>query len=119
MLVEQFDCDVAVLNVRPSITPSMDIQVSSNFERLLFELTKRDGSMVNGWMQSFADNGSFSVTDGQYSEACKLFSAGKLDDDETRGEMKRLYRSSGYIIDPHSAIGAVAYSDCYRRSAHG
>jgi len=93
--------------VHPSITPSMDIQVSSNFERLLFELTKRDGSMVHGWMNSFAEQGRFSVNEGHYAQACKLFSAGKLDDQETRSEMARLYSSCGYVVDPHSAIGVA------------
>ncbi len=93
--------------VSPSIAPSMDIQMSSNFERLLFELTGRDGSMVGGWMNRFVDEGCFSVTDEQYSQACSLFSAGQLDDNATRAEMKRLHRSCGYIIDPHSAIGVA------------
>lgn len=93
--------------VKPSITPSMDIQVSSNFERLLFQLTERDGSMVRNWMNQFADEGRFSVTEPQYRKACSLFSAGRLDDQETRSEMKRLFKSSAYVIDPHSAIGVA------------
>lgn len=93
--------------VAPSITPSMDIQVSSNFERLLFELTQRDGSMVSNWMKQFAEEGRFSVTEAQYRQACSLFSAGRLDDQETRNEMERLFKSTAYVIDPHSAIGVA------------
>ncbi|MBX2880658.1 MAG: threonine synthase [Granulosicoccus sp.] len=93
--------------VKPSITPSMDIQVSSNFERLLFELTERDGSMVRNWMTQFSEQGKFSVTEAQYRKACNLFSAGRLDDQETRNEMARLFKSSAYIVDPHSAIGVA------------
>ena len=93
--------------VKPSITPSMDIQVSSNFERLLFELTERDGSMVRNWMNQFAETGQFAVTESQYQRACAIFSAGRMDDQETRSEMKRLFTSCAYVIDPHSAIGVA------------
>ncbi len=91
--------------VKPSVTPSMDIQVSSNFERLLFEVTGRDASVVRQWMTEFSDSGLFSVSQAQKESLSTLFSAGRLSDEETRDEMKRLHQESQYLIDPHSAIG--------------
>lgn len=93
--------------VKPSITPSMDIQVSSNFERLLFELTNRDGSVVAQWMKEFADSGMFKVGKEQFGAATDQFTAGCLSDQQTRDEMRRLYESTEYTIDPHSAIGVA------------
>lgn len=93
--------------VSPSITPSMDIQVSSNFERLLFEMTERDGSQVASWMRQFAETGEFSVSDAQFASAKEQFSAGRLSDEQTRQEMQRIYNDCGYMIDPHSAIGVA------------
>jgi len=93
--------------VKPSITPSMDIQVSSNFERLLFELSTRDGSMVSNWMHQFSTDASFSVTPEQHSFLAKQFRAGSLSDQQTRDEMQRLYTTNDYLIDPHSAIGVA------------
>jgi len=94
-----------VEGVQPSLTPSMDVQVSSNFERLLFELTDRNGAEVAGWMDQFARDGQFSVTEAQHRRACELFAAGSLSNQDTQAEMKRIYESVGYVIDPHSAIG--------------
>ncbi len=61
-------------DVHPSLSPSMDIQVSSNFERLLFELLGRDGAAVAGSMQSFAETGRFSVADEVLRSALQVFS---------------------------------------------
>ena len=60
-------------DVEPSITPSMDIQVSSNFERLLFELTQRDGSTVANWMRQFSDSGHFAVSAEQFATVSTEF----------------------------------------------
>lgn len=106
-----------VEGVQPSITPSMDIQVSSNFERLLFELTQRDGSTVAAWMKQFAGEGHFTVDPAQFNAVGKLFSAGKLDDTETRAAMKKLFDQTGYVVDPHSAIG-VATAQTLAADAH-
>jgi len=94
--------------VSASLSPSMDIQVSSNFERLLFEVSGRDGAQVQQWMDEFKQNGRFAVSEPQYKELCELFGAHCLSDDETKTEMARLFESSEYLIDPHSAIGVAA-----------
>ncbi|MGB1933933.1 MAG: threonine synthase, partial [Candidatus Puniceispirillaceae bacterium] len=95
-------------DVHPSLSPSMDIQVSSNFERLLFELLNRDGAAVAACMQGFAETGSFSVADEVLASALQVFSGYCLDDEGTTEEIRRTYGELGYLIDPHSAVGLAA-----------
>ena len=92
-------------SVDPSLSPSMDIQVSSNFERLLFELLDRDGSVVARLMKRFAKSGSFDVADNVLRSALSLFSGFCLNDDGTRAEIRSTYQQTGMVIDPHSAVG--------------
>ncbi len=94
--------------VTASLSPSMDIQVSSNFERLLFEISGRDGAQVKQWMEGFAQDGRFDVSEQQHQSLNELFAAFRLSDDETKEEMRRLYECSEYLIDPHSAIGVAS-----------
>ena len=92
-------------SVDPSLSPSMDIQVSSNFERLLFELLNRDGVEVARLMKRFAKSGSFDVADNVLRSALSLFSGFCLNDDGTRAEIRSTYQQTGMVIDPHSAVG--------------
>ncbi len=94
--------------VIPSLSPSMDIQISSNFERLLFETCGQDAEQVRGWMEGFKQNGRFAISTEQHQNLLTLFSAYRLSDAETIEEMKRIYDETGYVIDPHSAIGVMA-----------
>lgn len=94
--------------VTASLSPSMDIQVSSNFERLLFEISGRDGAQVKQWMEGFARDGRFEVSEQQHESLSELFAAFRLSDDETKEEMRRLNECSEYLIDPHSAIGVAS-----------
>ena len=94
--------------VTASLSPSMDIQVSSNFERLLFELADRDAEQVQAWMTGFAETGRFAVSEEQHKKVCQLFAAHRLSDEETKQEMRRLFEGSEYLIDPHSAIGVAS-----------
>lgn len=94
--------------VTASLSPSMDIQVSSNFERLLFEVADRDAAQVREWMDAFSQSGHFEVSGSQHQQLQQLFSAHSLNDEETKAEMRRLFESSEYLIDPHSAIGVAA-----------
>ena len=91
-----------------SLSPSMDIQVSSNFERLLFELLNRDGEATSTEMKNFASKGVFSVSPEILAEAHKIFSAARFDDKATLKEIKRAHEEYDLIIDPHSAIGLAA-----------
>ena len=90
-------------------SPSMDIQVSSNFERLLFEATGRDAAAVRGLMASLAQSGRFSISTAALSAIRSLFSAGRADEDETAATIRTTLRETSRLIDPHTAVGlAVA-----------
>ena len=92
-------------NVSPSYSPSMDIQVSSNFERLLYEINDRDTNLVKKQMYDFKFEGNFQVSQDQLNKINNLFSAFKINDIETIDIIKKTYLNHEYIIDPHSAIG--------------
>lgn len=94
--------------VVPTISPSMDIQVSSNFERYLFELLDRDGAKVADIMKRFRETGRMDVGPEKWSLACETFEGHRLSDDETKAAMNAVYHSTGELLDPHSAIGVVA-----------
>jgi threonine synthase len=95
--------------VTPTISPSMDIQISSNFERLLFDLYDRDGTALNECMGRFRAGGSFAVTPEQLSRARLLFNGHKVDEDLTSSTMTDTRRSAGgLLIDPHTAVGLAA-----------
>lgn len=92
--------------VEPSLSPSMDIQNSSNFERLLFHLHGRDGEAVSVKMSAFKETGQFSLEEFRLKEATNLFEGISVDDPKTIKAMEYFYRSTGMLLDPHSAIGA-------------
>ncbi|MGA9865205.1 MAG: threonine synthase, partial [Acetobacteraceae bacterium] len=100
--------DMSMRAVEPSLSPSMDIQVSSNFERLLFELLDRDGAATAAAMRGFRETGWMVVPDAAWRRARALFAGFRLDDAGTEAEIARLYRASGYLADPHTAIGVAA-----------
>ncbi|HMG41042.1 MAG TPA: threonine synthase [Acidimicrobiales bacterium] len=88
--------------VEPTLSPSMDIQVSSNHERLLFELSGRDGAATAEWMTRFRQLGSVEVP------VDPVFAAASIDDAATIAEMRDLHRRTGYLADPHTAVGVAA-----------
>src|SRR5215218_7402546 len=90
-------------------SPSMDIQVSSNFERLLFEATGRDAAQVRAYMGSLAQSGRFSLSSQALSRIRALFNADRADEDETAATIRTTLRETSRLIDPHTAVGlAVA-----------
>ena len=91
--------------VSPSLSPSMDIQVSSNFERLLFEMTGRDGALTAKMMADFVSDGSFTVDNDKLEDALSQFAAYRLDDEGTLAEIAHAQSAFGEVIDPHSAVG--------------
>jgi len=98
-----------VRDVVPTSSPSMDIQVSSNFERLLFEANGRDAGAVRGLMASLAQSRRFSMSDAALSEIRALFSAGRADENETASAIRTTLRETSRLVDPHTAVGlAVA-----------
>ena len=94
--------------VKATQSPSMDIQVSSNFERLLFEASGRDAAQVAARMRALAKEGSFTIPAPALASIRADFDAFRVDERACAEEMSRLHRSSGMVIDPHSAIGIHA-----------
>jgi len=94
--------------VHPTLSPSMDIQVSSNAERLLFDLFGRNGAKLAQAMKQFRESGRLALDGEQHRRLTALFAGHRLDDKETLATMAALYRQTGELIDPHSAIGLAA-----------
>ncbi|NBN78960.1 threonine synthase [Microvirga tunisiensis] len=92
--------------VAATISPSMDIQVSSNFERLLAEVHGRDGAAVRAMMASLAQSGSFSIAPGPLADILRHFAGGRCNEAETAATISGTLRDTGYLLDPHTAIGA-------------
>ena len=99
-------------NVIPTISPAMDIQVSSNFERLLFDIHGGDGHAVSEAMSVFRENGKMIVAPEILKAIHKLFYAARLKDEGTRRQIKATYEASGVIVDPHTAVGLHAAMMC-------
>ena len=100
--------DMSVVPVEPSLTPSMDIQVSSNFERLLFELLDRNAEATGNTMLGFRQTGRMQIADPIWHRVRSLFHGFRLDDLGTEAEIRRLHAATGYLADPHTAIGVAA-----------
>jgi threonine synthase len=94
--------------VAPSLSPSMDIQVSSNFERYLFELLGRDPAALTALMERFAAKKTFDVAPGMLARAQDDFRAARGSDDDTVAMMRACYDATGIVIDPHTAVGLHA-----------
>ncbi len=96
--------------VIPSISPSMDIQVSSNFERVLFDAYGRDGAAVSQLMDELK-SGGFTVSQGALQHLQDLFLSGRVSEEETTATIKALRATTGEILCPHSAVGAKVAAD--------
>jgi threonine synthase len=95
--------------VRPSTSPSMDIQVSSNFERLLFEVHGRDPHAVRHMMASLAQSGAFTIGDRELDAIRHEFDSGATGEAETAATIRATLAETGELLDPHTAVGyAVA-----------
>jgi threonine synthase len=100
--------EMTIEPVEPSLSPSMDIQVSSNFERLLFELKGRSGAAAAAAMTAFRATGTLPADDQAWRAARALFAARRVDDDATRRSIAETFRETGELLDPHSAIAVAA-----------
>jgi len=94
--------------VHPTSSPSMDIQVSSNLERLLFEIFGRDGSAVAELMARFRSDGTVSVEAARLDLLAEHWSAARVDDERTAATIATLYDERGVLLDPHTAVGLAA-----------
>lgn len=96
-----------------TLSPSMDIMVSSNFERLLFDLYGRDGQALQGVMDAFKQ-GSASIDDHRWKNARVLFDSYTVDDEQTCATIKQVFEETEELLDPHTAIGVKSARECRR-----
>ena len=100
--------DYSKAEVSPSLSPSMDIQVSSNFERLLFDLYDHDGAAIAALMDDFTKNGKLAVSETVLDEAQDIFGSYATDDAITKEIIRQTYDQYNYLIDPHTATAINA-----------
>ncbi len=105
--------------VEKTLSPSMDITVASNFERLLFDLCGRDGTETAALMESFQKQGSISVSDEALARAREIFISTSVDDEETCRTIEELHRSVGCLLDPHAAVALTAGRRCRQQLPGG
>lgn len=103
--------------VHATTSPSMDIQISSNFERLLFEAHGRDGAAVRRLMQSLQQSGRFEIASEPLQRIRSEFDAASQSEDEIAGEIRRSWNEAGYLLDPHTAIGVGAARQALKRDS--
>jgi threonine synthase len=104
--------DMSLHPVTPSLSPSMDIGVSSNFERLLFEFLHRDAALTAKTMADFRATGHMQVDEPTWRAVRQNFMGFTLSDQDTLTEIARNYKECGYLADPHTAIGLAAARHC-------
>jgi len=105
------DNDHSTRPLEQSLAPSMDIMISSNFERLLFDLYDRDGTAIAGLMAD-AKAGHMDLSDSALTQARELFSSYRCDDEGMVGIIRDTYADCDYLLDPHTAIGLEAARQC-------
>jgi len=95
-------------DVAPTMSPSMDIQVASNFERLLFDVFERDGARVRAALDSLTQSRGFAVSPAELARARADFDGARVDEDATLATMAQVRAEAGFLIDPHGAVGVAA-----------
>jgi len=99
---------MATSRVVPTLSPSMDIQVSSNVERLLFELNHRDGGLTAEQLHRFRATGQLTIEPDQLVRLRGVFDGARVDDETTLAVMRSVYDATGVVVDPHTAVGLGA-----------
>jgi len=89
-------------------SPSMDIQLASNFERLLFELAGRDAARIRALMEELRASGSFRLSQGELGQLRDLFGAHSVGEDETEMTIRGVFEETGMLVDPHTAVAIAA-----------
>ena len=102
------DNDYSLNPLVHSLSPSMDIMISSNFERMLFDLYDRDADAIAELMDNLKENGSLELSIKALKKARELFASYRLDDDEMVEVIRQEYDNTEYLLDPHTAIGVAA-----------
>ena len=103
--------DHSKTGVSPSISPSMDIQVSSNFERLVYDLYDREGAAVAQLFDALKNDGTFSLSQGALVKLREEFDSGRCSEEETADAIKQTFAHTGEVLCPHSAIGVKVAGD--------
>ncbi|MDA9769837.1 threonine synthase [Emcibacteraceae bacterium] len=98
----------------PTISPSMDIQVSSNFERLLYNVYEGDGAEIRNLMENLKQSGLFKIADEPLNKAKMNFDAMRVSEEETKNTISDVYSRGGHMIDPHTAVGVKAARENWR-----
>lgn len=93
-----------------SMSCSIDILISSNLERLLFELAGRDAACVRAWMRSLNETGSYTVGAAQREALAGVFAAGWCSEEDTLAAIRRVFERHGYLMDPHTAVAETVYA---------
>lgn len=95
-----------------SLSPSMDIMISSNFERMIFDLHDRDADAIQNMMTGLKEEGALKLSSSAMDRAKNLFSSYRLSDEEMLETMREEYQRTEYLLDPHTAIGVAAGRHC-------
>lgn len=103
--------------LEPSLSPSMDIMVSSNFERFLYDLFEGDTSRVEAFVTNLSNNAQ-QVSEAEWGRAQRVFDSCRVDDEETCAVIKEVFASDAYILDPHTATGVKAARVCCAKSTN-
>ncbi len=100
---------------RLTTSPSMDILISSNLERLLFELSGHNDVLIKSYMDSLAKTGKYTVSEEIFSKVSEMFYSGYADDEETADTIDLFFKEKGYLCDTHTAVALKVYGE-YRKS---
>jgi len=97
-------------------SPSMDILISSNFERFLFEMTSRDAAKINKWFQALGTEGRYEVDSSTLDTCRQNMYAGWASEEGVSQTIAEFYQEHGYVLDPHTAVGVKVYQDYKQQS---
>ena len=95
-------------HVMPTWSPSMDIQISSNFERFLFDICEEDGKTIRAWMENFQETQKLTVSGSILQKAQQEMLSASVSQEETLSTIQRYYQEFDYLLDPHTAVGVKA-----------
>ena len=99
-----------------TVSPSMDILISSNLERLLFLLSGMNDKQVLVWMESLSKDGHYRVNDEVFGKIKALFEAGSCDDEGTKKTIAETFENNGYLCDTHTGVAVAVYNDYVKNS---
>ena len=94
-----------------TVSPSMDILISSNLERLLYHLTGENDAVINDWFGKLKSEGKYEISADVKAKISELFWAGCCNDDETKAEIKSTFENYNYLLDTHTAVAVKVYED--------